>query len=355
MLVPITIAAGLLLATPIVSYAQPAASIAEREPAINKLVQDWNTARNNADVEAMVALFYPQDQALAREFYKDLKRGSANIRLVSVRPINQDRLSAVTERSWGGSSPGKAPVTLHMTQYQGEWRLRIPGGSLTPSAADIKRAKEAASAPTPAVAAAPAPAARVAPPAPQAAAPVAPPPPVVAAAPRVEPPPPASKAEPAARADAKKADAKKAPEKAAPPPVRTTYDNWVRVCPTARSPRKECFIEAVLANSADKQPILRWRLVRNEDGSASSIVVTPSAVTVAAGFEMGLAKEKPTAIPYRVCTPQACELRFNMEPALVETVSGKTVVPAKFINAAGATVQFDIPMKGFRQAMNSLK
>lgn len=340
MMRPIAVAAALLFSTPNLVFAQSqaASSMEEKEPAINKVIQDWSNAHNSADIDAMVQLFHPQDRAVAREFYKDLKRGTATMRLTAVRPLNQDRLAAVTERSWGGSNPGKAPMTFHMSQFQGEWYLRIPGGSLTPSAAVIQRAKQEQP-------------------------PASTPPAVVAVAPRAEPTPaPApAKGEPAAKLDPKqpeppKAAAEKAAsEKAAPPPVRTTYDNWVRVCPTAKSPKKECFIEAVLANSADKKPILRWRLIRNEDGSASSVVVTPSAVTVAAGFELGLAKDKPTAIPFRVCAPQACELRFNMEPTLVETVSGKTVVPAKYINADGATVQFDIPMKGFKQAINSLK
>lgn len=321
---------------------------ADRDSQIEKLVSDWNNFRNSADIQALTEVFHPDDRATAADFYASQRPASVKARILGIQQAQGGRVNIRVERSWGGSRPGKTIDTLQASALDGQWFLRIPGGSLK---AAVKPATQAAKAPAPtptvqapAPAAVPAPAAPVAPPATQ------------AAAPAVIEPAPAAKPSPAQPSPAAQAPAQKQAQAPAPAanPVTRRFENWTRVCETAKVNISTCFLQASLTNSADKQPIMLWRVQVLEDKSAASIVFIPAGVTIPAGLTLSLSKEQPTQVPFRVCNAQNCEVRFRMEPDLVDTVGKRTDVPAKFINQANAQVEFSVPMKGFREGINSI-
>lgn len=342
--------------------AQPASGAGSPNAALEALAQKWNDARNKADMPALIAVFHPSDRPAAEVFYAGHQPASVTLRVLQVSKIAGDRYEIQVERSWGGSRPGKQKNALHASELNGEWFLRIPGGSLTlppGKLAAVKPAPEPAPVTKPAQAPAPAPAAS-SPPVAEKATPAAPAP--IAAPPAGSAPPSVAAASPVAstkapeKAAAPQAQpAAKAPEKStAEPPVVQKFDSWVRICEGKAVSRTRCFLEASLASAADKKPIMRWRVQVLEDGGAASLVLLPADVTLAAGLTLSLSKEQPTTVPFRACGAGGCEVRFNMEPQLLTTVTQRDTVPVKFVNQAGASVDFAVPMKGFKQAVNSL-
>ena len=312
--------------------------VADRDSQIEKLVSDWNSFRNSADTEALTQVFHPEDRGTAADFYANQRPATVKARVLGIQPAPGGRVNIRVERSWGGSRPGKTVDTLQASAVDGQWFLRIPGGTLK---AAVKPAPQAAKAPVPTVQAPPPVAATVAPPASQAAVPA-----VAQAAkpaPAEAPPVQAAAAQPQAPAPAPAAN-----------PVTRRFDNWTRVCETAKVSAATCFLQASLTNSSDKQPIMLWRVQVLEDKGTASIILIPSGVTIPAGLTLSLSKEQPTKVPFRVCNAQNCEVRFRMEPALVETVGKRAGVPVKFINQANAQVEFNVPMKGFREGVSSI-
>lgn len=324
----------------------------DRDSQIEKLVADWNERRNSANTEALPEVFHPDDRATAAEFYASQRPASVRARVLGIQQAAGGRVNVRVERSWGGAKPGKTVDTLQASAVDGQWFLRIPGGSLKvaakPSAAPAPIAKPAAP-----VTQAPEP---VAPPAPV---PQAPPAPVQA---QIPPPAPAVAAAPPSAPEPKPVPAPAAPSAAkgqetAPitNPETRRFENWTRICETAKVNSATCFLQASLANSADKKPIMRWRVQVLEDKSAASVILIPAGVTLAPGLTLSLSKEQPTQVPFRACNGQNCEVRFKMEPDLVETVGKRSDVPVKFVNQAGELVEFSVPMKGFREGVNSIR
>lgn len=309
----------LALGAPLAAQAQGQPEAADRQTAIEKLVTDWNEARNRADINALASVFHPEERDTARDFYAGQRPATVKVRVLGIQPAGGDRVNVKVERSWGGARPGKTTDTLQASVVDGQWYLRIPGGSLKVAGKTARSAPAAVSAPAPAATPSPAPVEQVAP------APTAPA--AVAAAP-----------EPAPIAN----------------PVTKRFDNWTRICETAKVSAATCFLQASLANSADKKPIMRWRVQVLEDKSAASVILIPAGVTLPPGLTLSLSKEQPTQVPFRACNGQNCEVRFKMEADLVETVGKRSDVPVKFVNQAGALVEFSVPMKGFREGVNSI-
>jgi invasion protein IalB len=331
-------------------------STSDRDSEIEKLVSDWNDLRNSADIDNLILIFHPDDRDTAAEFYANQRPAVVRVKVLSVREGSNGRLDIRIERTWGGSKPGRRVDTLQASAHDGQWLLRIPGGFLKPPTSKVTAAKETlatalvvdqheAKLPLPR------PSSRVALEQPEHNTPQGP----SQVAPSIAPERPT---QPPTAADTAVKMPQAGSTQASPPPLKDpltkTFTNWTRICETQAVSYTTCFLQASLANFADKKPIMRWRVQILADKSALSAIVIPAGVTLPPGLTLGLSQEQPTNVPFRACSAQHCEVRFSMEPKLLESVSQRTDVSVKFVNQAGALVEFNVPMEGFLEAVNSI-
>lgn len=291
-----------------VAFAQGAAAgaqglLMERTAQLEKLVEDWNRLRSAGDARGLTRLFHPRDREAAAEFFAEQRPSNERFRLVESRDAAAGRVTLFLARARAGAGPAVAVETLQASLLEGQWVLRIPGGSLTGSLHDS-----------------------------------------VAPLPRGQ--------DPGTQASGAKPPSSPAPGSG--PPETRRFENWMRLCETARVTAAGCFLQATLVNPVDNKPIMIWRVQLLEDRSGASIIFIPPGVTIAPGLSLALSTEQPTRVPFRTCTAEMCELRFRMEADLVESIGRRADVPVRYLNQAGAEVEFSAPMAGFREAAGSV-
>lgn len=285
----------------------------ERNAQLEKLVEEWNRLRSAGDARGLTRLFHPRDREAAAEFFADQRPSNERFRLVEARDAAAGRVTLFLARAQAGAGPAVAVETLQASLLEGQWVLRIPGGSLTGSLHDS-----------------------------------------VAPLPRVQAP---NTQAPSAQAPNNQVPSTQVPSTPIPSgagPETRRFENWIRICETPRIATATCFLQTALLNPADNKPIMIWRVQVLEDRSGASIIFVPPGVTIAPGVSLGLSREQATRVPFRACTAEICELRFRMEADLVESVGRRADVPVRYLNQSGAAVEFSVPMAGFREAAGSV-
>jgi invasion protein IalB len=323
-----------------------------RKEALTELAIQWNRGRNEANVEKLAQLFHPDERDLAREYYRDEKEGATTVKIVSIQAIAGKRFVITVDRSWTGSRPGKSRWTLEASEVNGQWFLRMPGGSLKASPQLIAQARSRQES------------AR--------SLPIAEPKDLVTSQPlfsesavvrEIKPPPPPApaKADAANRSEQSLADQKADPRQkliVRDPGKRagvTRFDDWSRVCQKNSVGVTVCYVETLLLNPENRETVFLWRLAFSEQRGLFSLLRSPAGVMLSAGLTLHLNPQAPSVFAYDTCYDKVCEVSFVIGQDLLKALVEQPSILAKFVIWGGENVAFEIPMKGFAAAVNSLK
>ena len=327
-----------------VSVALPQdASVDARKEALTELVNQWNRGRNAADVEKLAQLFHPDERDLAREYYRNEKEGATTVKIVSIHAVVGKRFVITLDRSWGGSRPGKSRWTLEASEVNGKWVLRLPGGSLKASPQLIAQVRSRQDA-TKSLA-------------------IAEPTDLVTSQPLFSEPAVVREIKPPAPPPTEKPAALQTPDSRQKVTVRdpgkrpgvTRFDDWSRVCQKNSMGVTVCYVETLLLNPGNREMVILWRLAFSEQTGLFSLLRSPAGVMLSAGLTLHLNPQVPSVFPYDTCYDKVCEVSFVIGQDLLKTILERPSILAKFVIWGGESVQFEIPMKGFAAAVNSLK
>lgn len=166
--------------------------------------------------------------------------------------------------------------------------------------------------------------------------------------------PMASSAQPAA--DDTQAAAAPSPRPQIEATDQKTYGDWVYVClkaPNATASR--CQISQQIADSKTKQPLFAWRISEDGNGGLVSEWETRSGVMVDRGIVIDAGTDKPIAVPFRACLPQACTAVARLAPGAVAAFAKATAASATVVPIGGRPIKLALSVKGFSDALAALR
>lgn len=135
-----------------------------------------------------------------------------------------------------------------------------------------------------------------------------------------------------------------------------TYGDWVYVClkaPNATASR--CQISQQIADSKTKQPLFAWRISEDGNGGLVSEWETRSGVMVDRGIVIDAGTDKPIAVPFRACLPQACTAVARLAPDAIAAFSKATAASATVVPVGGRPIKLALSVKGFSDALAALR
>lgn len=137
-------------------------------------------------------------------------------------------------------------------------------------------------------------------------------------------------------------------------PGVTRFDDWSRVCQKNSVGSTVCYVETLLMNPENRETVFLWRLAFSEQKGLFSLLRSPAGVMLSAGLTLNLNPQAPSVFSYDTCYDKVCEVSFVIGQDLLKTILERPSILAKFVIWGGESVQFDIPMRGFAAAVNSL-
>jgi invasion protein IalB len=135
----------------------------------------------------------------------------------------------------------------------------------------------------------------------------------------------------------------------------TRHTAWATVCVEQEEPGPAaCRLETRLQDARTRQTLFRWQIGYAEDGRVLSVAQTPNGVLLSAGLELELTDIRATRLPFSTCSDSACESAFFMEDRLIDTLSARAAVSARFVTADGRPIELAVSMDGFASALGQL-
>jgi pilus assembly protein CpaC len=102
------------------------------EKKIEELLNAWNAARNNGDVQALAELYRPEDrQAILSS--PDRGRSNATVKIRALQRVDDQTARVRFTRSWTGPNAGRVNVALDLALVDGQWRFVMSGTEGNPT------------------------------------------------------------------------------------------------------------------------------------------------------------------------------------------------------------------------------
>lgn len=135
------------------------------------------------------------------------------------------------------------------------------------------------------------------------------------------------------------------------------FAGWAKRCDKQEGKAPYCEVFEVLSVKETKQRFMEMAVgfPNGADKPAAGILILPLGVMVGSGAMVQVDDKTEKSLKISTCLPAGCVTKLDIDaPFLAELTAGK-VLNIKFANAEGKTMAAQLPLEGFKPALDSLK
>ncbi len=111
-----------------------------------------------------------------------------------------------------------------------------------------------------------------------------------------------------------------------------------------------CSISQTLSDATTKAPLFLWRIQQGGQGLIAEWQ-TRTGVMVDRGIVLDTGGEKPTAIPFQLCTPTGCQAVANLAPDFVAILTAATKATVTIYPIGSKGITLTLSTKGLPDAL----
>jgi invasion protein IalB len=134
--------------------------------------------------------------------------------------------------------------------------------------------------------------------------------------------------------------------------VTATHGAWETQCPVAG--KNPCVAVLRLIQQPTNTTVFGWIVGKGGNGAWGMTVESPTGVVIDRGLELKVGDGPPRQLVYSTCTPQRCTSSAPIDAALMRDLQTANRASAKIYASSGQTLEFGIPLTGFKEAVASL-
>jgi invasion protein IalB len=154
------------------------------------------------------------------------------------------------------------------------------------------------------------------------------------------------------KTDVPKTEVPKTPAYVPPKAPTAQESSWVKICTKEeKSGGKQVCLVRYEGLDPKTGAILISAAVRTVEGENKEYLLvnlpTSQALAIPAGVQIKMDQSEPIQLQYTVCLPPSCQVQTVLPKETVEKMRKGTQMFVGAVNAAGKTIVFPIPLKGF--------